>query len=124
MIRRLIALTVAAVSLTVAITAVTAAPAAASSFATCSTGKVEAKAYSNIPVFYQPDTSSTIVDYVQRGQYADCSQTTGVKLGGRYNGCGATNANAWILVSYSRYTPPDGWIDPVGYTYAVCWSDF
>lgn len=112
MIRRFTALAVTALTLAL----MTAVPAsAATSFATCSTGHIWSKAYNNIPVWTDTTIFADVMGYYQRAQSADCQGT--VVTGARYNGCGATNANAWIKIWFGW--PPYGY----GYTYATCWED-
>ena len=121
MIRRSLALSVATMGLVVTTAVNTAATAsAATSYARCTTQTVMSKAYTNIPVWSDTNTSSTIIGYYQRNDNAFCYKQPyardGLLTAGRYNGCGATNANSWISI-YDDYQ--QDW----GFTYATCWTD-
>ena len=118
MIRRVIALIIAALTLALATTATRTAPAhAATAFATCSTGSVKVKAYSGIPVYNYYDGTKTLKGELQRNTVIICVGP--VDVGSRYNGCGATNANAWLFVYWDKGNNNvlSGW------TYATCLED-
>ena len=116
MIRRAIALTVAALTSVLATTAIRTMPAhAATAYASCNNDWVAVKNYNKIPVYSSYSSTKVLRGYLVRHTIIACERP--MTLGSRYNGCGATNANAWLYVVDTIETGLVGW------TYATCLED-